>query len=85
MRSLLDAGTLSKVLRVSPERIEELARTARLPFAFSAGQGILVDHVTCRPGRRPSLARIAANELHLPPAQLLYAQSCEIGSNEETS
>ena len=43
MRSLLDAGTLSKVLRVSPERIEELARTARLPFAFSAGQGILVD------------------------------------------
>jgi Helix-turn-helix domain len=42
MTVLYDTTELSRVLRVPASKIEEMARQARLPFAFSPGRGLFV-------------------------------------------
>jgi hypothetical protein len=43
MTRLLDLTELSHELKTPPERIEELARSCRLPFSFSATKGLHID------------------------------------------
>jgi excisionase family DNA binding protein len=41
--ALLDLDEVSRALGVSADRITAIAHTTRLPFAFTAGRGLLVD------------------------------------------